>query len=147
MFNDAKRTLGLDIGTKRTGIAIADETLTLASPLTHIEAHSHKDWLNKLLKFLENYDIEKVVVGIPLDHHGEEGEDAERIKKYIALLREKVNYPVIEWDERFTTAQAERTLISADMSRKNRKQVIDKIAASIMLQSYLDRLRFEKESL
>lgn len=147
MFEESKRTLGLDIGTKRTGIAIADETLTLASPLTHIEASNKKDWIIKLLKFLENYDTAQIIVGIPLNQYGEEGEDAIRIKQYIALLREKVNFPVIEWDERFTTVQAEKTLITADISRKNRKQVIDKVAASIMLQSYLDHLKFEKESL
>jgi putative holliday junction resolvase len=146
VFEEAKRTLGLDIGTKRTGVAIADETLTLASPLTHIEAHSKKEWLRKLLVFFENYEIEQLIVGIPLNHHGEEGEDANRIREYIALLREKVTYPVIEWDERFTTVQAERSLITADISRKNRKQVIDKVAASIMLQSYLDHLRFEEET-
>lgn len=146
MFDDPKRILGLDVGTKRTGISIADETLTLASPLTHIEAQSPKDWLNKLLNFLNNYSIEKIVVGVPLNQDGEEGVDAERIKKYIALLREKANFPVIEWDERFTTVQAEKTLISSDMSRKNRKLVIDQLAATIMLQSYLDYLRFQKGS-
>jgi len=146
VFQEPKRTLGLDVGTKRTGIAIADETLTLASPLNHIEASDKKDWLKKVLLFLENYEIEQLIVGIPLNQDGEEGSDAEKIKQYIALLREKVNFPVIEWDERFTTVQAERSLISANISRKNRKQVIDKIAASIMLQSYLDHLRYQKES-
>ena len=146
MFDDPKRVLGLDVGTKRTGIAIADETLTLASPLTHIEANSPKDWTSKILSFLGHYSIEKIIVGIPLNQDGEEGSDAERIKKYIALLREKVNFPVIEWDERFTTVQAEKTLIASDMSRKNRKLVIDSLAAAIMLQSYLDYLRFQKGS-
>ncbi|MBM4304848.1 MAG: Holliday junction resolvase RuvX [Deltaproteobacteria bacterium] len=145
MFEDSKRILGLDIGTKRTGIAIADETLSLASPLHCIEANSHQDWLTKLLKVLENYSIEKLIVGIPLNQHGEEGKDAQRIKKYIALLREQLKFPVIEWDERFTTVQAERALLSTDMSRKNRKQVIDQIAATMMLQSYLDYMRFQKE--
>jgi putative Holliday junction resolvase len=146
VFEDSKRILGLDIGTKRTGIAIADETLSLASPLHCVEANSPKEWLSKLLKFLESHSIERLIVGIPLNQHGEEGEDALRIKKYIALLREQVTFPVIEWDERFTTVQAERTLISSDVSRKNRKQVIDQFAATIMLQSYLDYLRFQKES-
>ncbi len=100
MFEEVKRTLGLDIGRKRTGIAIADETLTIATPLTHIEAHGLKDWLQKLLLFLETYPIEQIIVGIPLNHHGEIGKDAEEIGKYIALLREKVSFPVIEWDER-----------------------------------------------
>jgi putative Holliday junction resolvase len=145
VFDETQRTLGLDIGTKRTGIAMADETLTLASPLTHIEATSKKDWLTKLLSFLESFAVAQIIVGIPLNQYGEEGEDAVRIRQYIALLREKVNFPVVEWDERFTTVQAERTLITADISRKNRKQVIDKVAASIMLQSYLDHLKFEKE--
>ena len=105
-----------------------------------------KEWLRKLLSFLNDYSIDKIIVGIPLNQDGEAGVDAERIRKYIALLREKVNYPVIEWDERFTTVQAERVLITSDVSRKNRKQVVDQLAAAIMLQSYLDYLRFQKES-
>ena len=146
MFDDSKRTLGLDIGTKRTGVAIADETLTLASPLSLIEANSPKEWIGKVLNFLKDYSVDKIIVGIPLNQDGEEGVDAKRIRNYIALLREQVNFPVIEWDERFTTVQAERVLITSDMSRKNRKQVVDQLAAAIMLQSYLDYLRFQKES-
>lgn len=146
MFDSPQRVLGLDIGTKRTGIAIADETLTLASPVITLEAHSPKEWLRKLLSFLNDYSIDKIIVGIPLNQDGEAGVDAERIRKYIALLREQTNFTVVEWDERFTTVQAERALISTDMSRKNRKTVIDQLAATIMLQSYLDYLRFQKES-
>ena len=120
--------------------------MTLASPVTHIEVTGQNDWIKKVLLFLESYEVEQIVVGLPLNHHGEDGQDAERIRKYIALLREKTSFPVIEWDERFTTVQAERYLISANVSRKNRKQVVDKIAASIMLQSYLDHLQFKRES-
>jgi putative holliday junction resolvase len=146
VFQTPKRTLGFDIGTKRTGIALADESMTLASPVTHIEVTSKNDWIKKVLSFLEQYEIEQIVVGLPLNHEGEEGQDADRIRQYIALLREKTSFPVIEWDERFTTVQAERYLISANVSRKNRKQVVDKIAACIMLQSYLDHLQFKRES-
>lgn len=146
MLDNHKRTLGLDIGTKRTGVALADESMTLASPLALIEASNKKDWQKKLFSLLEMYDVAQVVVGLPLNQHGEEGQDAERIREYIALLREKANFPVIEWDERFTTVQAERSLLSANVSRKDRKQVIDKIAAAIMLQSYLDHLNFKREA-
>ena len=85
MFEEVKRTLGLDIGRKRTGIAIADETLTIATPLTHIEAHGLKDWLQKLLLFLENYPIEQIIVGIPLNHHGEIGKVGGRVTASVLL--------------------------------------------------------------
>jgi len=75
---------------------------------------------------------------------GDAGQDAQNIQRYIALLRERTTLPVIEWDERFTTVQAERTLITADVSRAQRKKVIDKVAAAIILQSYLDSLHFQK---
>ena len=138
------RVLGLDVGTKRTGVALSDETKLLASPLTVIEAKNKKIWTDSIKKLVSEHEVESVVVGLPLNHHGEEGEDAKNIRIYIALLQEQLAVPVIEWDERFTTAQAERTLIHADVSRQNRKQIIDKVAASILLQSYLDSLRFEK---
>jgi putative Holliday junction resolvase len=140
---ESKRILALDIGQKRTGVAVSDESRRLSFPRTHIEANGKKEWLRKILELIESEDPAELVVGLPLDHHGEASEDAKRIREYIALLRERLTLPVIEWDERFTTVQAERTLLEADLSRKKRKQVIDKIAATIILQSYLDSLHFQ----
>lgn len=137
------RILALDIGTKRTGVALSDELQTFASPNTVLPMENKNIWIKNLSNIIEENEVGQVVVGLPLNQHGESGKDAESVGKIIALLRERLKVPVIEWDERFTTVQAERALISADVSRQKRKEVIDKVAAAILLQSYLDHLRFQ----
>lgn len=132
------RTLSLDVGSKRTGVAVSDEYNLIASPLTVVEATDLKVWKEKILALVAEEEPARIVVGLPLDNEGEAGRDAANIRRYIALLREAVSVPVIEWDERYTTAEAERVLLQADVSRRRRKQVIDKIAAAIILQSYLE---------
>jgi putative holliday junction resolvase len=140
------RILALDVGSKRTGLALSDETQTLGTPYGLIETGDQRELVSKVVKIVKEQEVERVVVGVPLNHHGEEGVDAQKVRVFIALLRERMTEPVIEWDERFTTVQAERSLITADMSRSRRKQVIDKVAASIILQSYLDSLHFQDTS-
>lgn len=137
------RIVGLDIGQKRTGVAVSDDTQLIASPRSTITTESKKEWLAQVVKILEEETATSVLVGIPLNHHGERGSDAENIGRFIALLRERVSLPVLEWDERFTTVQAERALLEADVSRGKRKLVIDKVAASLTLQNFLDSLRFD----
>lgn len=138
------RIMALDVGSVRTGVAFSDERGIIASPYDVIQATQKKDWLSKIKGVIRDEDPARILVGVPLNQDGEEGKDANTIGEYIALLRENTSLPVIEWDERFTTVQAERTLIAADVSRKNRKQVIDKLAAAILLQSYLDSLHFQE---
>lgn len=142
---ERKRILALDIGSKRTGVAVSDELLLIASPRTTIEIEEKKKWVEKVAEIVEEEEIAQILVGLPLNQHGEEGEDAKKVRRYIALLRERLSLPVIEWDERFSTVQVERTLIDADMSRKKRKTVIDKVVAAVLLQSYLDSLRFNSD--
>lgn len=142
---EKRKILALDIGLKRTGVAISDESLTFSFAREVVDSTDKKRWANALAALIEEEEVAKVVVGLPLNHHGEMGPDAQRIRSFILLLTAKVSVPVIEWDERFTTVQAERTLLEADLSRQKRKQVIDKVAAQIILQSYLDSLRFQNE--
>ncbi len=134
--------LGLDVGSVRTGVAVSDAYRLIATPLTTIEEKKKGLWANKVIEIINKEEANQVLVGVPLNQYGEQGKDALKILSYIALLRERVSIPVIEWDERFTTVQAERALISADMSRSKRREVVDKVAAAIILQSYLDSLRF-----
>jgi putative Holliday junction resolvase len=136
------KTMGLDIGLKRTGVAVSDDREILCFPFATIQEKTKRAWVERVSALIEAEGIRRIVVGVPIDHHGEEGADAKKIQEYIALLRERFQIPVIEWDERYTTIQAERTLLTADLSRKKRKEVIDKVAASIILQSYLDSLHF-----
>ena len=130
--------MGLDIGSKRTGISISDENGTIAFPYKHIIAFKKEDWLRQIRAIIEEKEVNALVIGIPLNQHGEAGDDAKGIREYIALLQERTALPLIELDERFTTVQAERILIDADMRREKRKNVIDQVAATILLQSYLD---------
>jgi putative Holliday junction resolvase len=136
------RVMALDIGLKRTGVAISDENRILASPYTTIETEQKKIWLQRVAEIVEQEEVGTLIVGLPLNQYGEEGQDAEKIGKYTQLLRDRLTLPVIEWDERFTTAQAERSLITFDVSRKKRKTVIDQLAACIILEAYLDSERF-----
>lgn len=136
------RVMALDIGSKRTGVALSDESLLIASPHSTIEATGRKDWVAKVADVVTEEGVTRILVGLPLNQYGEEGPDAKNIRKFIALLQERVKVPVVEWDERFSTVQAERALIGAEVSRAKRKGVIDKVAAAILLQSYLDSLRF-----
>lgn len=117
---------------------MSDECQIIASPFEVIEAKTRKEWLERILKIINDYEVSDLVVGLPLDQHGEEGRDAQKMRPIISLLRQNVSIPVIEWDERFTTVQAEELLIEADMSRKRRKSVIDKVAAAIILKSYME---------
>lgn len=137
------RILCLDIGLKRTGVALSDETRTLASPLVVVDSTDRKRWLSEISALVDSTESGTLLVGIPLNQDGQIGRDAITIRKFIAVLREVVSVPVIEWDERFTTVQAERALIEANYSRKERKGTIDKAAAAIILQSYLDSLTFD----
>lgn len=146
-FEESPRTrvLALDIGEKRTGVALSDESRTISSPLTVLDVDKGNQWIKKVADLTEQHEVAEVLVGLPLNQHGEEGSDAEKIQKVIALLRGRLKVPVIEWDERFTTVQAQRSLLEADVSRRKRKEVIDKVAASILLQSFLDSRKFQQE--
>lgn len=139
------RIMALDIGSKRTGVALSDETRLFASPLKTIEASHLSLWISEIKKLVEQHEVAEVLVGLPLNQFGEEGRDAQNIRKYIAALQEALPLPIVEWDERFTTVQAERTLLEADVSRKGRKKVIDQLAACIILQGYLDSLKFSRD--
>jgi putative Holliday junction resolvase len=140
---DDKRILGLDIGERHTGVAVSDESKTFAFPLTTIHAYNKRQWIAEVIKVLTaEENIESIVVGLPLTHDGEEGRDAKNMQTYVALLQEKTKFPVIQWDERFTTVEAERYLLEADVSRSKRKEVIDKVAATIILQNYLDSKKY-----
>jgi putative Holliday junction resolvase len=140
-MEDLPRILGLDIGTKRTGVAMSDASRFLSSPYTTIETRDPREWVRQLTEIIQKEEVAEIVVGLPLNQYGEEGTDANRIRSYINLLRSRTDLPVVEWDERYTTVQAERALIHADYSREKRKQVIDRVAATIILQGYLDSLQ------
>ena len=134
------RYLGLDLGTTSLGVAISDKTNTLVSPLTLIKfkKEDYNDALNKLMEIIKDKNISKVVLGLPKNMDNSLGFAAQRSLNFKKIL-ESENVEVILQDERLTTVISNNIMIKADMSRKKRKKKVDSIAASLILQSYLDR--------
>jgi len=136
------RVLGVDYGMRRVGIAVSDSLGVVATPTCKLEVQSLTDAVRQTAELVVEKNVDKVVVGLPLHMNGSKGELAETAEKFASKLESHSGVEVVTWDERLTSAEAERVLLQADTSRKKRKQVIDKMAAQIMLQSYLDAHAF-----
>lgn len=134
------RIMGLDVGSKTVGVAISDPLGWTAQGVETIQIdESRKQFgYDRVKELVLEYEVEKVVVGLPKNMNNTIGPRAESSKIYAEVLESRIGLPVVLWDERLTTSSAERTLIEADVSRKKRKEVIDKLAAVMILQSYLD---------
>jgi putative Holliday junction resolvase len=130
-------TLGLDYGERRVGIAAADPTGTIASPLGSLERRHPAFW-TELGRTCRERGCHRVVVGLPLRLDGTSGEAAERARSFAAQVERRIGVAVVLWDERLTTRQAERDLISAGARRAVRRRRIDAAAAALMLQGFLD---------
>lgn len=137
-----KRILGLDVGSKTVGVAVSDPFGWTAQGLETIQINESKEefGLKRLGEIIEEYEVSQIVIGLPKNMDGTIGERAIASQDYGQLVTEEFDLPIIYQDERLTTAQANRMMIEeGDVSRKKRKQVIDKLAAMMILQSYLDR--------
>jgi len=132
------RILALDHGTKRIGIAVSDETKTIAQPLEYIPAGPFADFLARLKKLLVEKEVDLVLIGLPRNMDGSYGPAAQKVQAFVAVLRSAITVPIKTWDERLTSAQANRILIQGKVRRDQRKEKVDKMAAAIVLQSYLD---------
>lgn len=134
------RIMGLDLGDKTIGISMSDELGWTAQGLEVIrrKQESPEADLERLDQLIKEYQVEKVIVGLPKNMNGTIGPRGELCKEFGRSLQERTGIPIQMWDERLSTVAAERILISADVSRKKRKQVIDKMAAVIILQGFLD---------
>jgi putative Holliday junction resolvase len=135
------RLLGLDVGDKRVGIALSDESATLASGLDTLERVGPRKDLKAIAALVRQHGVSDVVVGLPRNLDGSLGPQAQKVLQFMDELRPVVKVPVVSWDERFTSAMATQTLIEAGVSRRGRKGVVDKVAATLILQSYLDYLK------
>lgn len=133
--------MGLDVGDKTIGVAISDPLLITAQSLMTIRRESYKKDIDSLIEIINKYNIRKIVVGIPKNMNNTIGPQGEKVLDFVDKLKNKVNIDIVLEDERLTTVQAEKLLIKSDVKRKNRKKVIDKVAATYILQSYLDRTR------
>lgn len=133
--------LGLDLGEKRVGVAVSDESGILATPLTTLEFRGRKDLLAELTKLVDAYHVKKIVVGLPKALSGKIGPAAKKVMEQVEWLKAELDRPWIFWDERLSTQEVERVLLAADLSRQRRREVRDQLAAQRILQSYLDHER------
>ena len=135
------RALGLDIGTTKIGVAVSDELGLAAHPRVVLVRKGDRADAEAVAALVTEEGAEVVVVGLPLTLEGKVGPMAKRVLAFVEALRAKVGVPVETWDERFSTAAVERVLLEGDVSRKRRKEVIDKQAAAFLLQGWLDARR------
>lgn len=133
------RILGLDYGKKTLGVSISDETLLIANPIETIRYNNLEELFNSLDKYFTKYNIEKIVLGNPINLDGSISDRCKETYKFKSELENRYNKEIILEDERLTTIIANNMLIMNNERRKNRKKVVDKLAASIILQGYLDR--------
>ncbi|MFD0048225.1 Holliday junction resolvase RuvX [Actinomycetes bacterium NPDC127524] len=135
------RTMGLDLGSKTIGVAVSDAMGWTAQGIetVKIDADQRNFGIKRLGEIIKEHEVSKIVVGLPKNMNGTEGPRAEASQEFSKLLEKKFKLPVFLWDERLTTMAAERVLLEADVSRSKRKKVIDKMAAVMILQGFLDR--------
>ena len=136
------KLLGFDLGTKTIGVAISDGLRLSATPLETIKRKKFTTDAKLLQHLIETNEIVGVILGLPLNMDGTVGPRAQSTKAFARNLKNIINIPIVFWDERLSTSAVTKTLIEADMSRAKRAKVVDKLAASYILQGALDRLRF-----
>jgi putative Holliday junction resolvase len=132
------RILSLDHGTRRIGVALSDEMKIIASPLEFIPAEPFDKVITRLAEIIREKEVELILVGMPRNMDGSFGPAAQKVKDFITALQPHIATPVKTWDERLTSAQANRVLLEGNVRRDQRKLNVDKMAAAILLQSYLD---------
>ncbi len=135
------RILALDLGARRIGVAISDSTGTIAQGLEVIDRQAGGNVLTQIRRRVAANLVERIVVGLPLRMDGTEGVEAEKVRRFVNRLREVVGVPVDVQDERLSSAEADRIMIAADVSRARRRRRRDAVAAALILQTYLDRRR------
>lgn len=135
------RILALDVGAKRIGLAVSDPLGLTAQGLSTLERRGREADLVRLMEVARQYHVQEILVGLPRHMDGRLGAQAAEILDLAQALGDALGVPVTTWDERLSTREAERVLISADLSRRRRRQVLDKMAAVLILQAYLDSRR------
>lgn len=136
------RIMGLDVGDRTIGVAVSDLMGITAQGVTTIRRESKKKDIEELKKLIKEHNVRYIVSGLPKNMNGTIGPQSEKVIKFCDILKEETGMEIDYWDERLTTVSAEKMLIDGDVSRKNRKKVIDKLAAVLILQNYLDFKKF-----
>ncbi len=135
-----QRLMGLDVGAKTIGIAFSDVRRVVATPRETIRRSKFTRDAETLRRLIEANDVGGLVIGLPINMDGSEGPRCQSVRQFAANLLATIDIPVVFWDERLSTVAAERALIEADVSRKRRAEVVDKMAAAYILQGALDRM-------
>ncbi len=140
------RVIGIDLGSKRIGIALSDSDLTVATPLDVVERSGNveKDHI-AILKITDEWEVQKIIVGLPVSLDGTLGPSAQSVMDEIKMLRGVTDIPIETHDERFTTVTAEQILLQQNVKRDKKKRVIDKVAAAIILQGWIDSFNKSKD--
>lgn len=132
------RVMGLDVGDKTIGVAVSDETRLIAQGVTTIRRTGLKRDLEELSRLVEEHEVDHIVVGWPLRMNGKVGIQARKVGKVADAIEARLEIPVEKWDERLSTVAAERALLEGNVRRAQRKAVVDKVAATLILQGWLD---------
>jgi putative Holliday junction resolvase len=139
------RSMALDVGDKKIGIALSDEKGITSQPHSVLNRKNNQEDLNNILKLIEEYNVSILVIGNPLNLDGSQGARSKKTEQFFNYIKKRVNIKTVMFDERLTTLVAQRILIDADVSRKKRKEVIDKLAAQQILYSYLEYVKKEEK--
>lgn len=135
------RLLGVDLGDKTIGLSLSDTTWSIASPLKVIRRTSFAVDSQELHKVIQENEINALVVGLPMNMNGLEGPQAQKVRAFVGKFLRQQDIPLVLWDERFSTSAVTRTLLEMDLSRRKRSTIVDKMAATYILQGLLDRLK------
>lgn len=139
-----KRILALDYGQKRVGVAVSDVLLLMAHGRETLQYKSRGELLERLHALVEREDVGLIVIGLPRNMNGTEGEMSEKVRTFMSALAEQEQIPVVAWDERLSSRQAERTLSDLGKSVRQQRGMVDQLAAVFILQNYLDRLATQR---
>lgn len=134
------RILGLDIGDRTIGVSVSDPLGMTAQGITTIRRKNSDEDIEQLTKICNSYNIELIVSGLPKNMNGTLGPQSQKVIEFCDLIKGRIDIPIKMWDERLTTVAANRAMLEADMSRKKRKKLVDKIASTYILQGYLDSI-------
>ncbi len=145
MLPCVKRMLAIDYGDVRMGLAVNDALGLTAQGVCSFKRTSLKNDLETIREVMTAHHVEEIVIGMPYTLRGEKGAKAKDVDAFIEVLREHFALPVVPWDERYTTVQAEEILDSSGVNRKKKKSVVDMLAATFILESYMESLRVHKE--
>lgn len=141
------RIMGLDFGSKTVGVAVSDPLFVTAQSVEIIRRKSEnklRQTLARIEELIEEYEVEKIVIGLPKNMNNTEGERVEKSREFAEMVFRRTGIEPIMWDERMTTISADRVMMESGIRRENRKDYVDAIAASFILQGYLDSLKFQQ---